>query len=195
LRIYSVLLLAATLIASACSGGKDTADSKTYRSMAVIKAVETKDNKLTIDHEDIPGFMAPMTMTWPVSDPAMLAGLKAGDKVEFEIIRNGSDVTITKCVKVGETKIIDGAAIFAANCAVCHGAKGEGEKRGIPLISGHALDHSEKDFIERVRNGKESRMLPFRDKLSEDEIAAVVTYVRTVLQAGLVGDPKEGHKH
>lgn len=190
-----MLLMVAVLFASACSGGGGASEAKTYRSMAVIKAVETKDNKLTLDHEDIPGYMAPMTMTWPVSDAAMLAGLKAGDKVEFEIIRNGSDVTITKCVKVGETKVIDGAAIFAANCAVCHGPKGEGEKRGIPLISGHALDHTEKDFIDRVRNGKENKMLPFRDKLSEDEIAAVVTYVRTVLQAGLISDPKEGHKH
>ncbi|MBP6004789.1 MAG: copper-binding protein [Pyrinomonadaceae bacterium] len=199
LLILSIPFIFVTIFSGCSTGNVANLNAdlfrQTYKSKGVIRNVDPAAGTVTIDHEDIPGYMTAMEMTNPVADPSLLTAVKAGDKVDFEILRDGSKITFTKFTKTGETKIIDGAAIFAANCAVCHGPKGEGEKRGIPLISGHALDHTEKDFIERVRNGKENRMLPFRDKLSEDEIAAVVTYVRTVLQAGLISDPKEGHKH
>ena len=76
----------------------------------------------------------------------------------------------------------DGPAVYAANCARCHGDEGEGTKKGIPLISGHALHHTADEYIKQVNNGKDKKMPGFKDKLSPEDIAAVVDFVRNVLQ-------------
>ena len=79
----------------------------------------------------------------------------------------------------------DGAELYKTNCAACHGTSGEGGKKGIPLVSGHALHHTEADYVEQVKDGKDKKMPAFKDKLSPDEIDAVVKYVRNVVQAGI----------
>lgn len=85
----------------------------------------------------------------------------------------------------------DGAELYRANCAVCHGAKGEGDKRGIPLISGHALNHTEAQYNAQIRFGKGAKMPAFKDKMTAEEISATVNYVMNVIQAGL----PRGTKH
>lgn len=40
---------------------------------------------LTVDHEDIPGFMGAMEMMYSVSSPDLLDGLEAGDRIHFTI--------------------------------------------------------------------------------------------------------------
>jgi Cu/Ag efflux protein CusF len=40
---------------------------------------------LTVDHKDIPGFMAAMQMGYNVADPGLLKGLKPGDHIRFKI--------------------------------------------------------------------------------------------------------------
>jgi protein SCO1/2 len=42
-----------------------------------------------IDHEDIPGLMPAMTMSFDVADPAVLAGLEAGARVRFRLSFDG----------------------------------------------------------------------------------------------------------
>lgn len=85
----------------------------------------------------------------------------------------------------------DGAELYRANCAVCHGAKGEGDKRGIPLTSGHALNHTEAQYNAQIRFGKGTKMPAFKDKLTAEEISATVNYVMNTIQAGL----PRGTKH
>jgi len=85
----------------------------------------------------------------------------------------------------------DGAEIYRVNCAVCHGVNGEGDKRGIPLTSGHALNHTEAQYNAQIRFGKGTKMPAFKDKLTAEEIAATVNYVMNVIQAGL----PRGTKH
>jgi len=67
----------------------------------------------------------------------------------------------------------DGAAIFATNCAVCHGAQGQGGNG--PDI--RPFTDADKDRIVRqVTNGGKS-MPPFGSQLSAAEIDAVAAYV------------------
>lgn len=117
-------------------------DIQTYKSVGVVKKIDLENGKLTVDHEDIKGYMQPMEMTEPVKDKAMLEIVKIGDKIDFEIERIGSNITFTKLTKIGEVAVINGAEIYKTNCASCHAEKGEGTKKGIPLTSGHALHHS-----------------------------------------------------
>ncbi len=172
-------------------------DTQTYTSVGVIRGVDPDGGRVTVDHEDIPGYMPAMEMTEPVADKALLDGLKPGDKVEFELLREGSKLTFTKFVKVGVVALIDSRDIYKISCAECHGPTGEGAEKGIPLTSGHALDHSEADFIETVTNGKslgkKKEMPAFREKLTPEQIKEIVRFVREEIQKGLKRN--EGHKH
>ena len=130
-------------------------DQQIYKSVGVIKKVDAEKGEITIDHEDIPGYMSAMQMTEPVADKNMLDSIKADDKVEFEIERTGADVIFIKLNKIGEVSVLSGGEIYKENCAKCHSASGEGAEKGISLIKGHALHHSETEYIEQVKNGKD----------------------------------------
>lgn len=170
-------------------------DIKTYKSVGVVKAVDTDGGRITIDHEEIPGYMAPMEMNEKVRDRAMLEGVTPGDKVEFEIERKGAEITVTKMTKVGAVKLINGGEIFKTSCTECHGPNGEGAQKGISLVKGHALSHTEAEMIDRVTNGKDKKMPAFKDKLSSEEIAAVVKFVRDEIQKDATPEDREKHKH
>ena len=51
----------------------------------VVESVDAAAGKVTIDHGEIPGLMGPMTMTFDVSDPALLTGIATGDQVRFDV--------------------------------------------------------------------------------------------------------------
>lgn len=76
---------------------------------------------------------------------------------------------------------IDAAALFTSNkCVTCHGADGKGKVKGTPNFSDAAWQKKEKDgeLIEAIKKGKKP-MPPYAGKLSDDEIKALVAYVRT----------------
>lgn len=76
---------------------------------------------------------------------------------------------------------IDGAAIFGARCAGCHGGDGSGGI-GPRLSGGRVLERFPEaaDQIAVVTAGR-GAMPAFTGKLTDDEIAAIVEYTRTVL--------------
>jgi mono/diheme cytochrome c family protein len=166
---------------------------KTYSSTGTVVSTDLAERQIAIAHEDIPGLMKAMTMDFKVKDAVMLDGLKGGDKVAFDLEKDGKEMTVTKLAKIGET--VSGAEVFKANCAECHGAKGEGAKKGIPLISGHALDHPEEEHLAQVRDGEGKKMPAFKEKLTDEEIKAVVRFVREELQKGAKPASGEVHKH
>lgn len=175
------------------SANSQNTEKQIYRAVGVVKKIDPENGKITIDHEDIPGFMSAMEMTEAVSDKKMLEAVKAGNKVEFELERTGSDLLITELTKIGEVALIKAAEIYKTNCAECHGERGEGAKKGISFLKGHALHHSEAEFIKQVEKGEGKKMPAFKDKLSSEEIAAVVKFVREDLQKGKITE--ETHKH
>lgn len=65
-----------------------------------VQKVDAAAQKITLDHGAIPNLnMDPMAMAWRVQDPAMLKGLKAGDKVQFSADRVNGSLTVTKIRK------------------------------------------------------------------------------------------------
>ena len=173
----------------------NTAETQTYKSIGVVKKVDADAGKITVDHEEIPGYMAAMEMTEAVSDAKMLETVKTGDKVEFELRRTGSNLLITKLTKIGETALLNGGEIYKTSCAECHGGMGEGASKGISFLKAHALKHSEKDYIEQVTNGEGKKMPAFKDKLSAEQIAAVVKFIREELQNKASEAELAEHRH
>jgi Cu/Ag efflux protein CusF/cytochrome c553 len=171
------------------------ADKQIYKSVGVVKAIDADAGKITIDHEDIAGYMSAMQMNEAVSDAKMLEELKVGDKVEFEIERTGSKILITKLTKIGEVAVINGSEIYKTNCSTCHGGLGEGTTKGISLLKGHALKHSEDEYIKQVTNGEGKKMPAFKDKLQADQIAALVKFVREDLQKDISEEERTPRQH
>ena len=98
-----------------------------------------------------------------------LLGLTAGCGGDDETTTTEAATTET----TGGGAMADGAAVFASNCAVCHGADGTGGT-GPDLTSLTGL--TKERVIDQVTNGGAS-MPPFGDQLSADEIGAVADYV------------------
>lgn len=204
---FTVVVIFAAILAGSCS--KETAtnsnvsataspmsDKKTFNSTGVIRGIDAKALKVTIDHEDIPGFMSAMEMEFPAANASVVEGFAVGDKVTFVVEKSGSKVVLASMAKVaGSAAAISGERMYSANCAECHGPKGEGAKKGIPLISGHALDHSEAEYVEQVTSGKEGKMPAFRDKLTPEQIKEVVRFVREEIQRSVDKSGKTKHDH
>lgn len=88
----------------------------------------------------------------------------------------------------------DGAVIYSQYCVACHGDKGDGDtrvRRGLsspPRDFTTAQAHQElsrERMINSVTHGRPgTAMMPFAERLSEDEIVAVVDYLRTTFMTG-----------
>jgi Cu/Ag efflux protein CusF len=52
-------------------------------------------NVVVLTHEEIPGFMTPMTMGFRVHDPQLWRGLDIGESVRFTLTGIPPDVVIT----------------------------------------------------------------------------------------------------
>jgi mono/diheme cytochrome c family protein len=100
------------------------------------------------------------------------------------------------------TSIAQGAALFAANCAVCHGAGGRGDgvaAKTLPvqpanLTQVHVWGHSDGELFWWISHGYEERryglvMPGFGEALSVDERWALIDYVH----AHLAGVTLAGH--
>jgi len=51
----------------------------------LVQSIDSSSKNVTIAHNDIPGVMDAMTMSYPVENPALLQGVKAGDSVIFTL--------------------------------------------------------------------------------------------------------------
>ncbi|MFQ5765950.1 MAG: copper-binding protein [Rhodospirillales bacterium] len=61
------------------------ATKRLHEGVGVVVALETRDGRVVLDHEEIKGFMAPMVMSYMVTPGTLLQGLAKGDKVHFTI--------------------------------------------------------------------------------------------------------------
>jgi mono/diheme cytochrome c family protein len=79
--------------------------------------------------------------------------------------------------------------IYAKNCEGCHAPNAEGglakvdnKQIKVPsLKSDHAIKHTDEKLTKMITNGEEE-MPAFKDKLTQDEIAQMVRYIRKVVQ-------------
>jgi mono/diheme cytochrome c family protein len=77
----------------------------------------------------------------------------------------------------------DGAALYKAKCAACHGANGEGKPamKAPSLVSDEAKKLSDADLTDFIANGgKEKKATHAFSKkgVSDDQVKALVAYIR-----------------
>jgi Cu/Ag efflux protein CusF len=71
----------------------------TYRGEGQVQRVDAAQGRVTIRHQEIPGFMGAMTMTFRVKDGKLLDGVRAGDEVQFTLEETPQSVTISSIGK------------------------------------------------------------------------------------------------
>jgi protein SCO1/2 len=93
-RILPILPVALLLACHRPAPAPPAPVKETYLLKGTVRAVDTKEGVVTIAHEEIPGFMKPMTMPFTPKDRANLNELAAGDEVEgpLEVVREGGTI-------------------------------------------------------------------------------------------------------
>jgi protein SCO1/2 len=118
LRLFLPVIVAVALIPAACDSGKETADTasgtagldsaaiaadspanaevRTYVVRGIPRKIDEAGGSVTIEHEEIKGFMDAMTMPFPVSDPALFKQMTVGQPIRFTLRVAGWEMQITK---------------------------------------------------------------------------------------------------
>lgn len=81
-----ILFAAAVAVFVGCRSSSNTSDAdKVYPLKGTVVSVNAAAKEVTIDHEDIPGLMKAMKMTFTVADAKLLQGVKPGSHVEGKV--------------------------------------------------------------------------------------------------------------
>ncbi len=98
-----------------------------------------------------------------------------------------------------DSEVLDGKQLYATNCAACHGAYGRGGV-GVPLALNDFLKNSSDEFLAMsIRVGRPGRVMPNFWNLTEREIQAIVSVIRSwgpksppFIDRVVAGDPVKG---
>jgi protein SCO1/2 len=97
--LIGALALLVPVVSTGCGKGQEDKD-KTYDIQGKVVAVDPDKKEVTLDHEDIPGFMKAMKMPFPVENAKVLEGIKAGDRVHGKLkVRRSGALSITELMK------------------------------------------------------------------------------------------------
>ena len=99
---------------------------------------------------------------------------------------------------------IDAPAIYLRHCAACHGERGDGNSRAQAALAKKPRDFTAEESRQRltreymiaiVRDGRpHTPMMPRSTRLSQDEIEAVVDYIRSsFMTAGRQAPPAKAN--
>jgi mono/diheme cytochrome c family protein len=74
----------------------------------------------------------------------------------------------------------DGRQLYGKKCLACHGADGAGDKPmgkklGVPDLRNTPLSQAD---LEKVIADGRGRMLPYRDRITPEQIAAIAAHVK-----------------
>jgi cytochrome c oxidase cbb3-type subunit III len=92
-----------------------------------------------------------------------------------------------------------GGALFASNCAVCHGADGRGGEHAPDIATVSDVQRRpDQNLIDIVRNGISGTGMPGFDWLGQEKIFGIVAYLRTLQGKNspvtLPGNAEDGEK-
>ena len=103
-RLFTIacFLFPLALFAGCSSSSAPSSGEKLYDLKGKVVSVDHGGKSVKIDHEDIPGLMKAMTMTFAVDDAKLLDGLAVGDAVEGKVkVASGNKYTMPELRKSG----------------------------------------------------------------------------------------------
>ena len=88
-RITSIILFASVIYTQGCA--PKPAEEKRYELKGKVVSVDRAKGEVSLDHEEVKGYMAAMTMDFPVRDAEALKVMEPGDQVQaFLVIADDS---------------------------------------------------------------------------------------------------------
>ena len=187
---------------------KQTTDEpEAFRGRGILRAVDTEKGEVVIAHEDIPGMMMGMTMSFEVVDRAMLEGLSPNQPVDFRVKRSEDRyriLTIDPRSPAPPRENAPGAAVspaaargegnYVTYCAACHGPRGDGDGPLAALLDPQPAHHSDAASMSAFSDeqlfrvikdgglavGKSPQMGAWGETLSDQNIRDLVAYVRSL---------------
>jgi Cu(I)/Ag(I) efflux system periplasmic protein CusF len=69
---------------------------KPYPGTGVVKILNQKEGWVEIDHEEVKDLMPAMEMEFWVRDPALMKGVRVGDKVDFVVVEDNKGQYLTE---------------------------------------------------------------------------------------------------
>ena len=110
LSLIAVFAMLATLSACGRQVGETPEDTasreelpapvETHEAVGVLKAFLPDGEHIRIDHEEIPGFMEAMTMSFAVEDTTLLQGIQVEDSIRFTLSVTGDDISVSALARV-----------------------------------------------------------------------------------------------
>ena len=97
-----MLVLCLAVLATACTSKQD---QREYSLQGQVLAVTPDRHQATINHEEVKGFMAAMTMPYSVHDPKQLEGIAPGDLINAKLVVLPSDAYLTDVKRVGQAPL------------------------------------------------------------------------------------------
>jgi mono/diheme cytochrome c family protein len=125
-------------------------------------------------------------LLWSVMAVLVLAGL---GKIVVAAQGNPEAAKIKNPMAVSPDSIAAGKQVFQKLCATCHGINGEGGAGNdlipaAPNLTDDKWDHGSTDgeIFDVVKNGvaPDFNMVPWKDKLKDEEIWNIVNYLRSI---------------
>jgi protein SCO1/2 len=101
MKIRLAFVLCFALLVS--SGRALAQTNQAYAVRGTIEQIAPNHLQATIKHEAIAGYMAAMTMDFPVRDTNALNGLSPGDEITFQLVVNADDDWIGNIQRTGST--------------------------------------------------------------------------------------------
>src|SRR2546428_1040880 len=98
-RLLCAVALMLGLLAAAC-GGPNQSQVRRYHLKGTVIQVDKSQQHLVVNHEQIPGFMAAMTMPSPVADARSLDELSPGDQITADVVVGPSEIQLENIVVV-----------------------------------------------------------------------------------------------
>jgi protein SCO1 len=97
-QIWTAGLLGALALGGVACRARPQGPVRLYHLEGTVLAIDRERSQLVVQHGDIPGFMAAMTMPYAVVHPEDLMKLETGDRIGANIVVQGTDVHLDHIV-------------------------------------------------------------------------------------------------
>jgi protein SCO1/2 len=105
--IVTLLFVSLSLAVAACEKARPLtiAEPKRYEVRGIVRAIGFADRELTVEHEEISGYMPAMTMPFVVKEMSEVETLKTGDAIGFQLAVTDKDSWITGVRKIAANEV------------------------------------------------------------------------------------------
>lgn len=80
-------------------------EPKRYEVRGIVRVIGFADRELTVEHEEIPGYMPAMTMPFAVKEMSQVEALETGDAIGFQLVVTDKESWITGVRKIDPSEV------------------------------------------------------------------------------------------